>query len=72
MGWRGLDGVASPREGSRIMLGIYKRALKMQVGWQGLGGVAGSGWGASPREVNEHYNFVSKKKLDSIEKSKIT
>ena len=40
MGWRGLDGVASPREGSRIMLGIYKRALKMQVGWQGLGRVA--------------------------------
>ena len=33
-------------EGSRIMLGIYKRALKMQVGWQGLGGVAGTGEGS--------------------------
>ena len=28
------------------MLGIYKRALKMQVGWQGLGGVAGTGEGS--------------------------
>ena len=41
VGWQGLGGVASPWEGSRIMLGIYKRALKMQVGWQGLGGLSG-------------------------------
>ena len=40
MGWQGLGGVAGTGEGSRIMLGIYIRALKMQVGWQGLGGVA--------------------------------
>ena len=54
MGWRGLGRVMS----IKILLGIYIGALKMRVGWQGLGGVAGSGWGASPREVNEHYNFV--------------
>ena len=44
MGWQGQGQgrVASPREGSRIIFGIYIGALKIQVGWQGLGGVAGS------------------------------
>ena len=56
MGWRGIDGVASRREGSRIMLGIYKRALKMQVGWQGLGGVAG--WQVPGRVVELCWEFI--------------
>ena len=33
----------------KILFGIYIGALKMQVGWQGLGGVAGS------RLDTEHY-----------------
>ena len=35
VGWQGLGRVASLRKGSRIIFGIYVRALKMQVGWQG-------------------------------------
>ena len=54
MDWQGQGRVASPREGSRQIFGIYIGALKMQVGWQVLGRVA------NPREgsEHEHLNYV--------------
>ena len=54
VGWQGQGRAASPREGSRLIFGIYIGALKMQVGWQGVGRVA------NPREgsEHEHINYV--------------
>ena len=40
--WQVPGRVVSPREVSRILFEIHIGALKMQMGWQGLGGVAGS------------------------------
>ena len=54
MGWQGQGRVASPREGSRIIFGIYIGALKMQVGWQGVGRVANPRGGSK----HEHLNCV--------------
>ena len=42
MGWRDLGWILN----IKILFGIYIGALKMQVGWQGLGGVA-SPWEGS-------------------------
>ena len=39
--WQVLGRLVSPREVSRILFEIHIGALKMQMGWQGLGGV---GW----------------------------
>ena len=56
MGWQGLGGVATYREGSEHFNYVESKigALKMQVGWQGLGGIA------SPKEGSEHkhLNYV--------------
>ena len=46
--------MASPREGRRTIFGIYIVALKMQVGWQGLGRVASRREGS----ILEHLNYV--------------
>ena len=42
--WQVLGRGVSPREVSRILFEIHIGALKMQMGWQGLGGVVGSRW----------------------------
>ena len=47
-----LGRVVSPREVSRILFEIHIGALKMQMGWQGLGGVAGSRWQVQWNIVN--------------------
>ena len=51
MGWQVLGRVASSREVSRIMFEIHIGALKMQVDWQGLGGVVGSKLGGKFKGV---------------------
>ena len=53
MGWRGIDGVASRREGSRIMWEFIKEP-------ENAGGVAGSmvGWQVLERVVELCWEFI--------------
>ena len=52
MGWRDLGWILN----IKILFGIYIGALKMQVGWQGLGGVAG--WQVPGRVVELCWEFI--------------